>query len=87
MLGNLACLRFFDPAAIPHRVYYVSALRALEEGGLSALMDLVRGEVRRHAATLLVLDGLLATEEAGASDRILRGFMHGLQDHLGLWAA
>jgi hypothetical protein len=50
-------------------------------------MDLVRGEVRRHAATLLVLDGLLATEEAGASDRILRGFMHGLQDHLGLWAA
>jgi circadian clock protein KaiC len=31
MLGNLACLRFFDPAAIPHRVYYVSALRALEE--------------------------------------------------------
>ena len=83
MLGNLARLRFFDPAAIPHRVYYVSALRALEEGGLSALMDLVRGEVRRHAATLLVLDGLLATEEAGASDRILRGFMHGLQDHLG----
>ena len=83
MLGNLARLRFFDPAAIPHRVYYVSALRVLEEGGLSALMDLIRGEVGRHAATFLVLDGLLSTEEAGASDRILRGFMHALQDHLG----
>ncbi|HJS88220.1 MAG TPA: ATPase domain-containing protein [Acetobacteraceae bacterium] len=83
MLRNLARLSFFDPAAIPHGVYYVSALRALEDGGLSALMELIQAEVRRLAATLLVLDGLLATEEAGASDRILRGFMHALQEHLG----
>ncbi len=82
MLRNLARLSFYDPAVIPHRVYYVSALRALEEGGLSALMDLLRGEVRRQSATLLVLDGLLSAEEAGASDRILRRFMHELQDHL-----
>ncbi len=84
MLRNLAGLSFYDPAAIPRRVYYVSALRALEEGGLSALMDLIRGEVRRQSLTLLVLDGLLSTEEAGASDRTLRGFMHDLQEELGL---
>jgi circadian clock protein KaiC len=84
MLRNLARLGFYDPAAIHDRVYYVSALRALEDGGLSALMDLIRGEVRRQSATLLVLDGLLSTEEAGASDRILRRFMHELQDHVAL---
>ncbi len=82
MLRNLARLGFYDQALVPHYVYYVSALRALEEGGLSSLMDLLRGEVRRQSATLLVLDGLMFADEAGVSDHMLRRFMHELQDYL-----
>ena len=60
-------------------VYYVSAYRALEEGGLKALAALLRREVRAHRATVLVLDGLMTIAEGGDSDRDFRKFFHELQ--------
>jgi circadian clock protein KaiC len=79
MFQHISGLRFFDPAAIPTSLYYVSAFRVLEEDGIKGLMDLLRREIQGHKATLMVVDGVLAMEEVTPSEQELRKFVHELQ--------
>jgi circadian clock protein KaiC len=79
MLLHIGQLGFFEEAIIPDRLYYISAFRVLEQEGLPALLDLLRREVQAHAASLLVLDGLSAIEEAAPSVREFKKFIHELQ--------
>jgi circadian clock protein KaiC len=81
MLQHMATLRFFDPAPIPAALYYISAFRILEEDGLKGVLDLLRQEIARHRASLVVVDGLLAVAESSASDREFRKFIHELQGY------
>ena len=46
---------------------------------MRGLLTLLRREVRAHAATLLVLDGLVAAEKAAGSDIEFKKFIHELQ--------
>jgi circadian clock protein KaiC len=79
LLQHLQSLTFFDPSVIPDRLTYVSGFRVLEEGGLQALLDLVRKEMRAQGATLVVLDGFAAVGETAATDRDFKKFVHELQ--------
>lgn len=79
MLQHIGSMRFFDPSAIPDRLYYVSGFKILEEEGLKALVDVIRREVRAHRATVLILDGLVAAEETAGSDREFKKFIHEVQ--------
>ncbi len=79
MFAHLDSLAFFDRAAIPDRVYYVSAFTVLETEGLRGLLTLLRREVQAYGATLLVLDGLVAAERKAGSDLEFKKFIHGLQ--------
>ncbi len=84
MLRRMAGLDFFDPAAVPSRVYYVSALDTLSQDGPPALLGLLRAELARTGATLLVLDGLFPAAGGaggGGFDRPIRRFLGELQDH------
>jgi circadian clock protein KaiC len=58
MLLHIGQLGFFEEAAIPDRLYYVSAYRVLEQEGLPAVLNLLRREVQAREASILVLDGL-----------------------------
>lgn len=78
---HMSQLRFFDPKVIPERLYLISAFRVLEEDGLKGLQDLLRREVQRFGATLLVLDGLVAAEESASTAREFKKFIHELQMH------
>lgn len=84
MLLHMSQLRFFDPAAVPQRIYLISAFRVLEEDGLKGLQDLLRREVQRFGASVLVLDGLVAAEESAASARDFKKFIHELQTQASL---
>ena len=84
MLTHIRHLTFFDEAAIPQGIYYISAFRILEEDGLRGLLDLLRREVHTHKASVLVLDGLVAAQEAAESPREFRKFVHELQTQAGL---
>jgi len=84
LLQHLQTLNFFDPDTIPERLTYVSGFASLEEGGLRALLELVRKELRAQHATLIVLDGFAAVTESAASDREFKKFVHELQVHAGL---
>ncbi|HEY3817261.1 MAG TPA: ATPase domain-containing protein [Polyangiaceae bacterium] len=84
LLQHLQDMTFFDASAIPEQLTYVSGFRALEEGGLKALLDLVRQELRAHRAKLIVLDGFAAVGESASSDRDFKKFVHELQVHAAL---
>jgi circadian clock protein KaiC len=79
LFANLRRLSFFDPAVVPDRLYYVGGFSALEAGGLDALVTLIRTELQRYRATLLVIDGLVSVQESAASDREFKKFIHEVQ--------
>lgn len=79
MIQHLSTLSFFDETAFPDRLAYVSAFHELESGGLSALMTVLRREMRSRKAGVLVLDGLVAASDAAPSDLDLKKFIHELQ--------
>ena len=84
MMQHMQTMSFFEPARIPDGLYYVNGFRVLEEDGIKGFIDLLRREIRTHNATLLVLDGLVVTEEASGSDRDFRKFIHELQAHIAI---
>jgi circadian clock protein KaiC len=84
MLQHMQTMSFFEPARIPDGIYYVNGFCVLEEDGIKGFIDLLRREIRTHNATLLVLDGLVVTEEASGSDRDFRKFIHELQAHIAI---
>jgi circadian clock protein KaiC len=79
MLLHIGQLGFFDATAIPDSLYYISAFRVLEEDGLAGVLDLLRQEVHAHDAGVLMIDGWSAVEEAAASGREFKKFIHELQ--------
>jgi circadian clock protein KaiC len=81
LLQHMEGFSFFDFAAIPERVYYVSAFNALRASGLKGVVDLLRNEMRTHGAGILVLDGLVMAASAAASDEELKLFVSDVQTH------
>jgi circadian clock protein KaiC len=79
LLGHLRRMSFFDPALVPDRVSYISAFKVLEADGLASLLKLVRQTIGAQKATLVVLDGLVAAEEASPSAKDFKKFIHELQ--------
>ncbi|MFY0527462.1 RAD55 family ATPase [Archangium gephyra] len=84
LLFNLEPLTFFDTSRIPTQVSYLSAFQTLEQGGLKALVEVLRREARARQATLLVVDGLVTVEESAQSKRDFKKFIHELQIHANL---
>lgn len=79
MFQNLGTLEYFDRSAIGDGIYYVNANRALTEDGLDGLIGLLRAEMKRQRASLLVLDGLLNVRETADSDIDLKRCLQALQ--------
>ncbi len=79
MISNLRQMQFFDTSCISESLVYLSAYSVLEEGGLDALLELIRKEVKTQRATLLILDGLVAAEEVAPSETAFKRFIHGVQ--------
>lgn len=64
LFQSLGTLEFFDRSQLGTNITYVSVFQTLRDEGLSAVVSLIRQEIARQGATLLVFDGLL-----NASDR------------------
>ncbi|HEX8701330.1 MAG TPA: ATPase domain-containing protein [Myxococcaceae bacterium] len=79
MISNLRPMKFFDASRISDSLVYLSAYSVLEEGGLDALLELIRKEVKAQKATLLILDGLVAAEEVAPTEVAFKRFIHGVQ--------
>jgi circadian clock protein KaiC len=84
MMQHMQTMSFFERAQIPDGVYYVNGFRILEEDGIKGFINFLRHEIRTNNATLLVLDGLIATAESSGSDRDFKRFIHELQAHIAI---
>lgn len=84
MLANLRTLSFFDVGRVGESVFYVSAHRELEQQGLSGLLQQLRGAVREHRATLLVVDGVVTAEHFAESPFAFKRFIQDLQTWVGI---
>jgi circadian clock protein KaiC len=78
MLTHLQALTFFRPEPVSVTLSYISGYSALEEGGLSALLDFVRTVLRERRATLLMIDGLTTIQQAAPSELAMKRFLHDL---------
>lgn len=76
MLAHLSGLRFFDGNVVGESVHYVSLYDALAQNDLDGVLDLLRSLVRRHKATLLVVDGANAFGDFAPSPMEYRRFIY-----------
>lgn len=79
MLVSLRSMSFYEEEPVGDTLLYFSGYSTVEQGGLSALLDLLRSEVRSHGASLLVIDGLSTLEASAASYLEFKRFISDLQ--------
>lgn len=79
LLAQLRTLSFFAPEHVGKEVVYLNGLSAILEGGLGELLQLVRGMVRDHQASLLVLDGIVTASALAPSQVDYKRFISELQ--------
>lgn len=77
MVQHMSNQTFFRKDAVNAFVFYVSGYRELESEGLEGVLSLLRSELARSGATLLVVDGLVVS--AAGIDEGVRQFVHELQ--------
>lgn len=74
LLENLQDFDFFDANLVGKRIHYISVMTPLQESGLDATLDMVRQEVAKAHASLLVIDGTAIDDDVALSDVDLRLF-------------
>ncbi|QHE86645.1 RAD55 family ATPase [Hydrogenophaga sp. BPS33] len=79
MLQHMEGQDFFQRSQVNARVFYISGYREFETDGLKGVVGLLRAELARHRASLLVIDGLVVNREAMSADESVRQFVHELQ--------
>ncbi|QXI40458.1 ATPase domain-containing protein [Pseudomonas xantholysinigenes] len=77
----LSTLSFFDPELVGDSIQFVSAFDTLEQEGLDAVVRLLRQEIGRQQATLLVVDGLLNARSRAQTSLDTKKFVSELQGH------
>lgn len=77
----LSTLRFFDASRIGNEIQFVSAFDTLENEGLDEVVKLLRREISRQKATVLIVDGLLNARSKAESQIDTKKFISELQGH------
>ncbi|WP_256737495.1 ATPase domain-containing protein [Pseudomonas sp. dw_358] len=77
----LSTLSFFDPRYIGNDIQFVSAFDTLENEGLDEVVRLVRREMIRQKASVLIIDGLLNARSQAESPIDTKKFIAELQGH------
>ena len=77
----LSTLSFYDASKIGDQIQYLSAFDTLEREGLDAVVKLLRGEIVRHSASLLIIDGVLNARSRAETVLDIKKFISELQAH------
>ena len=78
MLTHMQSFEFYSAEPLANQLSYISGSSILEQKGLDALLTLIRKEVRKQHATLLVIDGTITIEQNATSLRERKDFLHAL---------
>lgn len=75
----LAAFGYFDRARLGDEIKYISVFQTLRDDGLPEVVKLLRREIQRQQATLLVFDGLLNARDHGATAFDVKSFVAEVQ--------
>jgi len=80
MLQHMVAHTFFDAGLVGSLITYVNGYKALAAEGLEGVIGILRSELARHRAAMVVIDGLvLPAMAAREDDTRLKEFVHALQ--------
>jgi circadian clock protein KaiC len=79
MLRNLQGMRFFDRRLVNHGVSYVGAYKALREGKLRGLLEMIGRVMKDDRCSLLVIDGAAPARLHAETEVALKEFVVELQ--------
>lgn len=79
MLANIRSLSFYDETLVGTSIVYIEGYATLEGGGFEAALKLLRDAVREQNATLLVIDGTVASAKSSPSDIAYKKFIQSLK--------
>lgn len=77
----LSTLSFFDPLRVGREMQFVSAFDTLRNEGLDEVVHLLRREISRQQASLLIVDGVLNARSRAGSLLDAKKFIAELQGH------
>ena len=77
----LSTLSFFEPQRVGNEIQFVSAFDTLQNEGLDEVVRLLRREINRQKATLLIVDGVLNARSRAESQLDTKKFISELQGH------
>ncbi|MDI1475070.1 ATPase domain-containing protein [Polyangium sp. y55x31] len=85
LLAQMHGMQFFDPTLIGTGIVYLNGYAALRDGGLDALLKMLRDAIRSQGASLLVIDGMVMAELAALPNvTAYKRFIQDLQAWIGL---
>jgi circadian clock protein KaiC len=79
MLRNLETMEFFDGGALKRGLSYLGAYRALRDGKLRGLLEMIRQVIGEERASLVVIDGISPARAHAESELALKEFVVELQ--------
>ncbi|MDG9925065.1 MULTISPECIES: ATPase domain-containing protein [unclassified Pseudomonas] len=77
----LSTLSFFEPQRVGAEIQFVSAFDTMQNEGLDEVVRLLRREINRQKATLLIVDGVLNARSRAESQLDTKKFISELQGH------
>lgn len=81
LFSFLSTLSFFDKSQIGENIQFVSAFDTLENEGLVEVVKLLRREISRQKATVMIVDGLLNARSKAELPIDTKKFISELQGH------
>ena len=79
MMQHLSSMSFFDATRIPDQISYVNGFGTLKADGYPALRDMLRREITKHQATIMILDGFATAQRRAAEEQDFNEFVHEMQ--------
>ncbi|WP_414476291.1 RAD55 family ATPase [Microvirga sp. M2] len=81
LFQSLSTLDFYDTAKVGNGISFVSVFQTLRKEGLPAVVEVLRQEIKRQQAGLLIFDGLLNARDKANSTLDVKTFVAELQAH------
>lgn len=81
LFQSLSTMDYYDAASLGDGVTFVSLFQILRSDGLEAVVGLLRKEIARQSATVLIIDGLLNARDLASNTLDVKTFVAEVQGH------
>lgn len=81
LFQSLSTMDYYDASLLGRGVTFVSVFQTMRDEGLDAVVALLRKEISRQSASVLIIDGLLTARDRANSNLDVKTFLAEIQGH------